>query len=91
MELFTVWLCIVSLCAFVWFVLFAPIFVQSTEPTGSFKTLNKYYYFDKGFQQLISFDGRKWSLQYYNELQQHKIFRFYDKISFCLDIYLYCR
>ena len=49
MESFTFYLCIVSLCAFVFIVFFAPIFVQSTEPTGNFiKNLNNnnnYYYY----------------------------------------------
>ena len=32
-------------CGFMFIVLFAPIFLQSTEPTGNFKTWNKCYYF----------------------------------------------
>ena len=44
MESFIFYLCIISLCAFVFSVLFASTFVQSTEPTGNFKTLNQWYY-----------------------------------------------
>ena len=39
MKSFTFYLYTVLQCAFVLFVLFAPIFVQYTEPTGNFKIL----------------------------------------------------
>ena len=44
-ESFTFYLCIVPLYAFVFIMLFAPIFAQSTEPAENLKTWNEYYLF----------------------------------------------